>query len=69
MISKLRALKIEVEAIEQPLDSDIPENLMMQAIYLTAPQVENARRSLNTTNGMRQSNERRTSCWSCTNRI
>ena len=54
MISKLRALKIEVEAIEQPLDSDIPENLMMQAIYLTAPQVENARRSLNTTNGMRK---------------
>ena len=54
MITLLRSLKIEVEAIEQPLDNDIPENLIMQAIYLATPQVENARRSLNTTNGMRK---------------
>jgi site-specific DNA recombinase len=54
MIAQLRSYKIEVEAIEQPLDNDVPENLIMQAIYLAAPQVENARRSLNTTNGMRK---------------
>jgi DNA invertase Pin-like site-specific DNA recombinase len=50
----LKKLGISVEAIEQPLDDDIPENLIMEAIYLAAPQVENARRSLNTTNGMRR---------------
>lgn len=54
MISLLRKLGVEVEAIEQPLDTHIPENLLMQAIYLVTPQVENARRSLNTRNGMRK---------------
>ena len=54
MITKLRSLGVEVEAIEQPLDDTIPENLLMKAIYLAAPQVENARRSLNTFNGMRK---------------
>ncbi len=54
MISKLMRLKVTVEAIEQPLDEDVPENLLMKAFYLAAPQVENARRSLNTTNGMRR---------------
>jgi DNA invertase Pin-like site-specific DNA recombinase len=54
MIATLHSFRIEVEAIEQPLDNDVPENLIMQAIYLAAPQVENARRSLNTTNGMRK---------------
>ncbi len=50
----LKKLGISVEAIEQPLDDDIPENLIMEAIYLAAPQVENARRSFNTTSGMRR---------------
>ncbi len=54
MISKLQALGVSVEAIEQPLDDDVPENLLMKAFYLAAPQVENARRSLNTFNGMRK---------------
>lgn len=35
-------------------DESVPENLLMKAFYLAAPQVENARRSLNTTNGMRK---------------
>ncbi len=54
MISKLMKLNVTVEAIEQPLDENVPENLLMKAFYLAAPQVENARRSLNTTNGMRR---------------
>lgn len=54
MISQLKQYGVAVEAIEQPLDYDVPENLLMQAIYLAAPQVENQRRSLNTTNGMRK---------------
>ncbi|MCO6498076.1 MAG: recombinase family protein [Chitinophagaceae bacterium] len=54
MISTLMRLGVSVEAIEQPLDESIPENLLMKAFYLAAPQVENARRSLNTFNGMRR---------------
>lgn len=54
MKETLKKYGVTVEAIEQPLDDDIPENLIMEAIYLAAPQVENARRSLNTTNGMRR---------------
>jgi DNA invertase Pin-like site-specific DNA recombinase len=54
MINTLKKYGVEVEAIEQPLDDDIPENLLMKAIYLATPQVENARRSLNTKNGMRK---------------
>lgn len=54
MITQLVKLGVSVEAIEQPLDDSVPENLLMKAFYLAAPQVENARRSLNTTNGMRK---------------
>ncbi len=54
MITQLMKAGVEVEAIEQPLDESIPENLLMKAFYLAAPQVENARRSLNTSNGMRR---------------
>lgn len=54
MISMLRKLGIEPQAIEQPLDLSIPENKMMLAFYLAAPEVENDRRALNTFFGMRR---------------
>ena len=54
MITQLKKLGVEVEAIEQLLDDSVPENILMKAIYMATPQVENARRSLNTTNGMRK---------------
>lgn len=54
MINKLNGFKVEVQAVEQPLDLNIPENKMMLAFYLAAPEVENDRRSLNVTNGMRR---------------
>lgn len=54
MISTLRKLGVEPQAIEQPLDLSIPENKMMLAFYLAAPEVENDRRSLNTFFGMRR---------------
>ncbi len=54
MINILEALGIEPQAIEQPLDLSIPENKMMLAIYLAAPQVENERRALNVFYGMRR---------------
>ena len=54
MISTLRRLGVEPQAVEQPLDLSIPENKMMLAFYLTAPEVENDRRALNTFHGMRR---------------
>lgn len=54
MINTLRKLGVEPQAIEQPLDLSIPENKMMLAFYLAAPEVENDRRALNTFHGMRR---------------
>ena len=54
MITQLKKMGVELEAIEQLLDESVPENILMKAIYMATPQVENARRSLNTTNGMRK---------------
>jgi site-specific DNA recombinase len=54
MISLLRKLGVEPQAIEQPLDLSVPENKMMLAFYLAAPEVENDRRALNVVYGMRR---------------
>lgn len=54
MINTLRKLAIDPQAVEQPLDLTIPENKMMLAFYLAAPEVENDRRALNTFYGMRR---------------
>jgi site-specific DNA recombinase len=54
MIALLRNYGIEPQAIEQPLDLSIPENKMMLAFYLAAPEVENDRRALNIFHGMRR---------------
>lgn len=54
MINTLKILGVEPQAIEQPLDMEVPENKMMLAIYLTAPEIENDRRALNTFYGLRR---------------
>jgi site-specific DNA recombinase len=54
MIAMLKKLGVEPQAIEQPLDMEVPENKMMLAIYLTAPEIENDRRALNVFYGMRR---------------
>ncbi len=54
MMNTLHNLGVEPQAIEQPLDLSIPENKMMLAIYLAAPEVENDRRALNVFHGMRR---------------
>jgi site-specific DNA recombinase len=54
MINTLRKLGVEPQAIEQPLDLSVPENKMMLAFYLAAPEVENDRRALNVLHGMRR---------------
>ncbi|MFN3597282.1 MAG: recombinase family protein [Rubricoccaceae bacterium] len=54
MIRRLEARSVSVQAVEQPIDSSVPEQLMMLAIYVAAPEVENRRRSLATKQGMRR---------------
>jgi site-specific DNA recombinase len=54
MISLLKKLSVEPQAIEQPLNAEIPENKMMLAFYLAAPEVENERRALNIFHGLRR---------------
>ncbi len=54
MISTLNNFGLEPQAIEQPLDLNIPENKIMLAFYLAAPEVENDRRALNVLVGMRR---------------
>ncbi|MEK6616864.1 MAG: recombinase family protein [Bacteroidota bacterium] len=54
MINSLDKLGLEPQAIEQPLDLEIPENKIMLAFYLAAPEVENDRRALNVIIGMRR---------------
>lgn len=54
MISTLNKLGVDPQAIEQPLDLSVPENKMMLAFYLAAPEVENHRRALNVSGGMRR---------------
>lgn len=54
MINRLNKLGVEPQAIEQPLDLSVPENKLMLAFYLAAPEVENDRRSLNVIAGMRR---------------
>lgn len=39
MIDALSKLGVKVQAVEQPLDMEVPENKLMFAIYLTAPQI------------------------------
>lgn len=46
--------QIEPLAIEQPLDHSVPESKTILAVYLSMPEVENDRRALNVTYGMRR---------------
>lgn len=57
MISRLHKLGVDPQAIEQPLDLNVPENKIMLAFYLAAPEVENERRALNVLAGMRRSSK------------
>ena len=54
MISILKRMEIEPQAIEQPLNMEIPESKIMLAFYLATPEVENDRRALNVKQGMRR---------------
>lgn len=53
-IRDLKKMGVEAQAIEQPLDFEIPESKIMLAIYLAAPEVDNDRRALNILHGIRR---------------
>ncbi|RYY43366.1 MAG: recombinase family protein, partial [Chitinophagaceae bacterium] len=53
MIDRLKNLGVEVQAIEQPLDLSVPENLMILSVYLALPDIDNKRRSIKITEGVR----------------
>ena len=54
MIRHLEEAGVGMQAIEEPIDRSVPEQLIMLAIYVAAPEVENRRRSLATKQGMRR---------------
>lgn len=54
MIGVLRNLNTQAMAIDQPIDFDVPESIVMLAVYLSIPEAENNRRGLNTSNGLRR---------------
>jgi len=54
MIRVLRELNVQPMAIDQPIDLEIPESIVMLAVYLSIPEAENTRRGLTTSDGMRR---------------
>lgn len=54
LIKLFENLGITVQAIEQPIDFNVPEQLVMLGVYITFPESENRRRSLNIRGGIRR---------------
>lgn len=54
MSRTLDEVGVQVQATDQPVDLSVPEQMMMLAIYVAAPEVENRRRSMATKAGMRR---------------
>jgi site-specific DNA recombinase len=52
MIRLFKNLNIEVRSLEQPLDMSIPDNKLMLAFYLMAPEIENDKISVRTKEGL-----------------
>jgi site-specific DNA recombinase len=54
MMRILRELNIKPMAIDQPIDLEVPESIVMLAVYLSIPEAENTRRGLTTSDGIRR---------------
>lgn len=54
IIRELTSYGVTCVSIDQPLDLSIPENKLLLLIYLGSPEIENDRRSINTTMGVRR---------------
>lgn len=52
MIRIFKNLDVEVRSLEQPLDMSIPDNKLMLAFYLMAPEIENDKVSVRTKEGL-----------------
>ena len=53
MLERLKEMGIECNAIEQPLNMEVPENKLLLSVYLTIPEIDNDRRSIKIKGGMR----------------
>lgn len=63
MIDILKGLNVQAMAIDQLVDFDVPESIVMLAIYLSIPEAENTRRGRNTSDGMRRA--KKMGRWPC----
>ena len=54
MIKYFAKLGVTVNAVEQPINSNIPEQKILLAFYLAVPEVDNDRRAMSTRSGMRR---------------
>lgn len=54
MIRLLRELNVQPMAIDQPIDLEVPESIVMLAVYLSILEAENTRRGLTTSDGIRR---------------
>ncbi len=57
MIGMLRKYRTTAMAIDQNIDFSVPESTVMLAVYLSVPEAENSRRTLNTANGIRRAKQ------------
>lgn len=55
MLGILRGFNTTPMAIDQPIDFEVPESIVMLAVYLSIPEAENNRRGRNSSDGMRRS--------------
>jgi len=58
MIEILKNLNTQAMAIDQPIDFEVPEAIVILAIYLSIPQAENSRRGKNTSDGLRRAKKK-----------
>lgn len=54
VLGQIKSMGIEINCLENNVDDSIPENKLIQTIMLLIPEIENERRSINVTNGMRR---------------
>ena len=54
VLRQLDGLGVEAQAVEQPIDRSIPEQLPMLGVYIMMPEADNQRRSINTVQGQRR---------------
>ena len=54
VLNKIKSLKIKIHCLENNIDDSVPENKLIQAIMLIIPEIENERKSLSVTAGMRR---------------